>query len=47
MPPQAKDHATENNTMRRVDSESDMSVASEASGRGYRDYRVRKSNLIG
>ena len=46
MPPQEHDRAPEA-SMRRVDSESDMSVASEASGKGYRDYRVRKSHLIG
>lgn len=34
-------------SMRRVDSESDMSVASETGGKSHRHYRVRKSNLIG
>lgn len=42
MAPQAKDSAT----LTRVDSESDMSCAGE-SVKSYRDYRVRKSNLIG
>jgi predicted naringenin-chalcone synthase len=45
MAPQEKDR--QQNTMQRVDSESDMSVASDTPTKSYRDYRVRKSNLIG
>jgi len=47
MPPQEKDRSMQTSKMRRVDSESDMSVASESSSKSYRDYRVRKSHLIG
>jgi len=47
MAPQEKNRNIQTSSMRRVDSESDMSVASESSSKSYRDYRVRKSNLIG
>lgn len=47
MAPQEKNSTEESATMRRVDSDSDMSVGSEASSKSHRDYRVRKSKLIG
>lgn len=47
MAPQGKNRTEESATMRRVDSDSDMSAASEASTKSHRDYRVRKSKLIG
>jgi hypothetical protein len=44
MPPQANDQAV--HEMRRSGSESDFSEAGDRP-RSYRDYRVRKSSLIG
>jgi predicted naringenin-chalcone synthase len=46
MPPQEKDRSHQTSNLTRVDSESDMSVAGENT-KSYRDYRVRKSSLIG
>jgi hypothetical protein len=46
MPPQASDHGNMANDMRRSGSESDFSQAGD-NARNYRDYRVRKSSLIG
>jgi hypothetical protein len=47
MPPQQLDNAQENQQpMRRVGSESDMSEAGDAP-RNAREYKVRKSSLIG
>ena len=45
MPPQASDHGNMND-MRRSGSESDFSQVGD-NVRSYRDYRVRKSSLIG
>ena len=49
MPPRAEGHiASSGGGMRRVDSEASfVSVPEDGPVKDYRDYRVRKSNLIG
>lgn len=49
MPPQKKEVVPQNSSapMRRMDSETDFSEMENASKKSYRDYRVRKSSLIG
>lgn len=46
MAPQEQDRNHGSN-LTRVDSESDMSVSSDVPTKSHRDYRVRKSKLIG
>jgi len=49
MPPQKKEVVPQDSSapMRRMDSETDFSEMENASKKSYRDYRVRKSSLIG
>lgn len=49
MPPRVEDHiASSGGGMRRVDSEASfVSVPEDGPVKDYRDYRVRKSSLIG
>jgi len=47
MPPQSNKNGDGSDELKRTYSESDMSEVDNESKKDYRDYRVRKSSLIG